>query len=191
MQTRSIDAWPRTVILLAAWGLASACASTGAPRRSALQKEIGKAGGISATELRLRLYELPGRLGAIVETAADRIRAASSDPSVRHRALLWKADGIPAHYTAALRPDPLAGALDLWVFLYQSQLYFESGAGKDAFGAEQPVALAAVKEMLALAEQPAESLYADPELSGAGGPKSSSSPAHTPSTAAFPPGRRP
>ena len=99
--------------LLAAWGLASACASTAPPQRSVLQEKIGT-GDVSATELRLRLYELPGQLGAVIETTADRIRAESTDPGVRHRALLWKADGIPALYAAALRPDPLAGALDLW-----------------------------------------------------------------------------
>ena len=109
----------RATILLAACGLVSACGSTNPSDRSALQQQIGTPGGISATELRLRLYELPQQLGGIVEVAADRIRSGSSDPAIRRRALLWEADGIPALYAAALRPDPLVGGLDLAVFVYQ------------------------------------------------------------------------
>jgi hypothetical protein len=151
------------VLLLAASGLASACVSTAPPRRSALQQKIGK-GGVSAMELRLRLYELPGQLGAIIETAVDRIRAESSDPAVRRRALLWKADGIPALYVAALRPDPLAGALDLWLLVEQMNLYLRDGVGKNAFGAQQPLAIAAVARMLEIVEEAAVSVTPDPEV---------------------------
>lgn len=150
--------------LLAACGLLSACGSTAPSDRSALQQKIGTPGGISATELRLRLYELPQRLGGIVETAADRIRANSSDPAVRRRALLWEADGIPALYAAALRPDPLAGALDLAVFVYQMEDYLEEGAGKDAFGPQQEIAVGAVQRMVTLTESTASSLYTDHEV---------------------------
>jgi hypothetical protein len=146
---------------MAACALVTACAGTASPQRSALQQKIGSSGGVSATELRLRLYELPQRLGGIVETAADRIRSESRQPAVRRQALIWKADGIPAIYTAALRPDPLAGALDLWVLLYQMESYFESGPGRDAFGARQEVAVAAMKQTVSLAEETATSLYTD------------------------------
>ncbi len=151
----------RATILLAICGLVSACGSTAASDRSALQQKIGTPGGISATELRARLYELPQRLGGIVEVAADRIRLESSDPAVRRRALLWEADGIPALYAAALRPDPLAGALDLAVFVYQMEYYLEDGAGKDAFGPQQEIALGAVQKMVRLTESTASSLYTD------------------------------
>ncbi len=119
---------------------------------------------MSASELRLRLYEIPQRLGGIVETAADRIRSDSSDPAVRRHALLWEADGIPALYTAALRPDPLAGALDLWVLLYQMNAYFENGPGRQAFGPQQSIAAAALKQMLALFEETATAPQADNEV---------------------------
>ena len=59
----------RVATLLAACGLLSACGSTASSDRSALQQKIGTPGGISATELRLRLYELPQQLGGIVEIA--------------------------------------------------------------------------------------------------------------------------
>jgi hypothetical protein len=95
-----------------------------------------------------------------------RIRAESSDYAVGRRALLWKADGIPTIYTAALRPDPLAGALDLWVLLYQMQDYFQDGAGKDAFGPQQPIAVETLRSMLALVNGVAETLYKDPDAYG-------------------------
>jgi len=56
----------RAAIFLATCSLVSACGSTDSSRRSTLQQKIGTPGGISATELRLRLYELPQRLGGIV-----------------------------------------------------------------------------------------------------------------------------
>ena len=136
--------------------------STAPPPRSPLQEKIGQ-DTVSATELRLRLYELPVQLGAMIETAADRIRGESSDPAVRRRALLWKADGIPALLGAALRPDPFAGGYDLWVYIVQMDLYFREGIGKDAFGLQQPIATAAVAKMLAVVEETAASLAPDRE----------------------------
>ena len=135
---------------------------TAPSQRSALQQKIDK-NGVSATELRLRLYELPGQLGAMVETTADRIRVESSDPAVRRRALLWKADGTPALYTAALRPDPLAGALDLWLLVEQMHLYFREGVGKNAFGAQQPFAITTVTRMLAITRETVAALVGGPE----------------------------
>ena len=149
-----------TALLLTFLTLAPACVSTAPPPRSTLQEKIGQ-GSMSATELRLRLYELPGQYGAVIETAADQIREKSSDPAVRRRALLWKADGIPALFAAALRPDPLAGCIDLWLFLEQMDLYFREGAGKNAFGAQQALATAATARMLASFEETYISLTPD------------------------------
>jgi hypothetical protein len=148
--------------LLAAGVLASACSSTAAPRQSKLQTQIGK-GTMSATELRMRVDEAADRLGGTLENAADQIRSKSSDPAVRRRALLWKADGIPALYAAAFRPDPLAGGFDLWVLIVQMELYFTEGAGKSAFGGEQPIAVAAIRKMRGLVEETAALISVTPE----------------------------
>jgi hypothetical protein len=142
--------------------LAAACSTTVTPRRTKLQEQIGT-GTMSSAELRMRTYELAERLGGTLEYAADEIRAKSTDPAVRRRALLWKADGIPAIYAAAFRPDPLAGTLDLWVLLEQSKLYFTEGAGKAAFGSEQPIALDAIRKMFALSEEAAAAVTRSPE----------------------------
>ena len=153
---------PATVLVVLG-ALTSACGSTSGDHRSTLQQKVGQQGGVGSSQLRLRLYELPPQLDGVVETAADRIRAESSDPAVRRRALLWKADGIPAIYSAALRPDPLAGALDLWALLYQMQDYYTTGAGKDAFGAQQAIAREAVQRMLALTDAVGQSMSVDRE----------------------------
>ena len=63
---------------------------------------------------------------------ADRIRTETRDPAVRRRALAFKADAIPAVYTAAYRADPLVAAVDTWALAFQVREYVESGAGRDA-----------------------------------------------------------
>ncbi len=148
--------------LLVAGALTLACSTTAAPRQSTLQQKVGK-GSMSAAELRMRVYETADRLGGTLENAADEIQSKSSDAAVRRRAILWKADGIPALYAAAFRPDPLAGGFDLWVLLVQMDLYFTDGPGRAAFGAEQPIALAAVRQMKATVEQTATLVSASPE----------------------------
>ena len=148
--------------LLAAGVLASACASTAPPRQSKLQQQVGK-GTMSATELRMRVDEAADRLGGMLENAADQIRSKSSDPAVRRRALVWKADGIPALYAAAFRPDPLAGGFDLWVLIVQMDLHLTEGAGKAAFGNEQAIAVAAVGKMRVFVEQTAVLISGTPE----------------------------
>src|SRR4029077_11352186 len=116
-----------------------------------------------ATELRMRVYETAERLGGTLEYAADEIRAKSLDPAVRRRAVLWKADGIPALYAAAFRPDPLAGGLDLWLLIVQMELYFTDGPGRNAFGAEQPIALGAARQVRGTWEQSATLAAGSPE----------------------------
>jgi hypothetical protein len=152
---------PETALLVAGV-LASACSITVASRKSTLQQRTGKA-AVSAAELRIRLYETADRFGGTLENAADEIRSRSSDPAVRRRAALWKADGILALYAAAFRPDPLAGGLDLWVLVVQMNLYFNEGAGKGAFGAEQSIAIAAIKQMRTSVEQTAALVSLGPE----------------------------
>ena len=148
--------------LFAAGAFAAGCVSTAPPRRSAVQERAGS-GSMSAAELRTRVYEAAERLGGTLEIAADEIRSKSSDPAVRRRALLWKADGILALYAAAFRPDPFVGALDLWVLVEQMHLYLADGDGKTFFGAEQPTAQAAARQMLALCDEVGTSVASSPE----------------------------
>jgi hypothetical protein len=110
-----------------------------------------KRGGVSvsAAELRARVNDLADRLTGRLEETADRIRAETLDRAVRRRALFLKADAIPAFYTAADRADPLAAAVDVWGLTLQITQYLENGAGRDAFGPQQPLAREGARNLLA------------------------------------------
>jgi hypothetical protein len=107
-----------------------------------------KDAAITSQELQLRAFELGRRYSAIIEIVADSIQAANPDPVVRRNALLWKSSGIPLAQEAALHSDPVVSAADLWAFSAQQLEYFEHGAGRDAFGVQQPLALRACRRML-------------------------------------------
>ncbi len=101
----------------------------------------------SLGEMRIRAVQL-GRLYSMeIEMAADSIRAVSDEPSVRRSALLWKMYAIPAAHEAALLPDPVASIIDVWAFAYQMEEYFDRGAGRDAFGPHQQIAVDAVRRL--------------------------------------------
>ena len=107
---------------------------------------------MSAADLRARVNDLADRLAGALERTADRISAEARDPEVRRRALAFKADAIPAVYTAAYRADPLVAAVDTWGLAFQVREYLENGAGRDAFGAQHPLARAEARDLLAAAD---------------------------------------
>jgi hypothetical protein len=107
---------------------------------------------ISAADLRTRVNDLADRLASGLEQTADRISHETGDPSVRRRALAFKVDVIPAVYTAAYRVDPLVAAMDTWGLTFQIREYLETGAGRDAFGAHQPLARAQVRDLVSYAD---------------------------------------
>jgi len=112
---------------------------------------------VSANQLQLQCFEVGRTLATIIEQAADSIRAVSTDPVVRRNALLWKMSAIPLVQEAALRNDPMVAGVDLLAFTLQQSDYFTSGSGRDAFGAQQPIAVAAagqaINEMMLLASR--------------------------------------
>ena len=95
---------------------------------------------MSAADLRARVNDLADRLASGLERPADRISTETRELLVRRRALAFKVDVIPAVYTAAYRADPLVAAMDTWGLTFQIREYLETGAGRDAFGAQQPLA---------------------------------------------------
>jgi hypothetical protein len=141
----------------------SACAPKAAHRQTDLMEKSG-AVSMSATELRIRVSALADRMAARLEGAADRIRAETGDRAVRRRALLVKIDTIPAVYAAAYRTDPLVAALDLWALALQLSDYVEGGAGRDAFGPQQPLAREAARDLLADADAVLEGMASRAEL---------------------------
>lgn len=101
------------------------CASNPAKRTNLMKK--GEVTEISAAELRIRVRALAGPFSGIVENAADKAMAGTSDPKLRRLPLQWKIDGIPAFQTAIFQPDPLAALLDTWALIRQVQNAIETG----------------------------------------------------------------
>ena len=103
---------------------------------------------VTADLLQTRNFEI-GRqmIGSIILTS-DSIAAASDLPAVRLRALEWKLYAIPLVQEAALRDDPYVASVDLGAFSMQQVDYFTTGDGRNAFGAQQPLAVQASKELL-------------------------------------------
>ncbi len=126
--------------------LAAGCAST--PSTSPVMDEVGTI-EISSRELRLRMYDLQTRMAVDIERAADQIILETDDPQVRHNALLWKANGIPALHLSVFQPDPMGSLLDVSIFSNQMRDFFDHGAGRDLFGDQQPIAVDACGKICA------------------------------------------
>jgi hypothetical protein len=90
---------------------------------------------VSAEQLRLRMRSLVGPMCGQIEQSADAIVAGTTDLNVKLAALKWKMDAVPAMRAALFRPDPYTAAVDTAVLCYQMTGYFESGPGKQEFGA--------------------------------------------------------
>jgi hypothetical protein len=96
---------------------------------------------MSKRELQIRINEFAVHFAGEVELAADAITDGSSDPEARRQAILWKIHAVPEMHRAVFQNDPLAAAFDAWVFCIQMREYFETGAGSEAFGELQPIAI--------------------------------------------------
>jgi hypothetical protein len=124
--------------------LASACLKV--PQQSASLAAMD-ASEVTASELQLRVYEAGRRLSSIVETTADTIAAHSANPVVRRNALQWKIAAVPLIEEASLRPDPVVATADLWGFTIQLSDYVTQGDGREAFGDQQQLAVAATDSL--------------------------------------------
>lgn len=102
---------------------------------------------LSARELRARVEALvPPTIASIAEMA-DAVRWSSSDPVVQRRALLLELDTVPVVYRAAFQADPLAAALDLWLFTYQLDACVYAARGACDFGNQQGLAALATRKL--------------------------------------------
>ncbi len=111
--------------ILAAAVLLFGCASSAS--QTNLMKKV-EVDAMSAEELRIRVRALAGPFSGIMEETGDRIRTLTDDSVLRHRALRWKIDGLPAFQTALFQPDPLAALLDAWALILQIRYSFDTGA---------------------------------------------------------------
>jgi hypothetical protein len=97
---------------------------------------------LSPRDLNARILtrEYSARFIGAVEHTADEIDAARGDPGTHLNALRWKIAASSKSQRAAGQMAPMMGVLDSWALSVQMSDYFASGAGKDLFGAQQPLA---------------------------------------------------
>ncbi|MCK5411323.1 MAG: hypothetical protein KAJ67_04465 [Gemmatimonadetes bacterium] len=133
--------YPHPALLLAA-ALAAASCSTAPPRQTAFMSGTENV-DLTSMEVRIHAYGYAERFSARVETAADEILAVTEDADVARNALLWKMNALPAMHLAVFQPDPLIGFLDAWTLTVQMGDFFTTGAGRDAFGPLQSIAVEA------------------------------------------------
>lgn len=142
------------ILLLGFFLVAGGCRT--APKQTHLMSTYENV-KISSLELKIRTHKFEGRFSGIVEQAADEIIDQTSDQKIRERALLWKMYAIPAAQKAIFQYDPLASLVDIWALCIQMREYFIEGAGKDAFGDWQTIAVDASEllesEIIAIAKK--------------------------------------
>ncbi|MCI0337119.1 MAG: hypothetical protein L0226_06060 [Acidobacteria bacterium] len=117
---------------------------------------------LTGQQLGFKNFDYVNYFSATVEDTADKIARKSSDEKVKTNALIWKMNAIPACYTATVHHDPLIILLELWSLSAQMEQYFTTGAGRDLFGEQQPLAIDASKKLTAAAVAIAKEL-APPE----------------------------
>lgn len=129
--------------------LCTALVAAGCPKVPTQTAAMQTAPGIdaSADQLQLRVFEIGRQLSSEIALTADTIERSSNASDVRLRALEWRVSATPLVQDAALQNDPLVAALDLAAFSVQQREYFDTGEGREAFGALQPVAVRAAKAM--------------------------------------------
>jgi hypothetical protein len=98
--------------------LAAACA-TSAPRQTDFMKEQGAS--VSTGAMRMRMRAIAPPMTAQIEGAADRIRRSTTDPRIQRAAITWKLNMVSSLYRELFSQNPMAGLLDAWAMLIQTQ----------------------------------------------------------------------
>jgi len=130
----------------------SACLSTSAPRRPALDARFEQR-GISEAQVAADLTDFLRRFEGKVSWASIQIQRAAPDLNTRRAAILWRTHLVPASQAAAFQPTASRGLIDLWALVLQMNAYFQDGAGHDLFGAHQAIALKASAELVTSIEK--------------------------------------
>ncbi|MCM2678435.1 hypothetical protein [Echinimonas agarilytica] len=82
------------------------------------------------------------------EDAADQIyHLADGHAQIQTNTLFWKLNGQAAIHKGAYQTNPEVALLDVWLFIEQQIDFFETGAGRTAFGPHQHIALDVLNSM--------------------------------------------
>ncbi len=150
----------RATTLAPALVLLVACATV--PTQSKYMGEEGVK--VSSESIRMRMRSEAVPFTGLMEQAVDEASAASSDPAVRRRALVWKINVVPAMYRTLFNQRPLVALLDTWALLLQAEQYLESAEGKAAFGPGAATVLATTLELEGRVQEIARWVFPDKDL---------------------------
>ncbi|MGS0690692.1 chemotaxis protein [Shewanella sp. 30m-9] len=76
-----------------------------------------------------------------VESAADLIERNTDSIAIKSNTLMWKINAEQNLQHTIFQASPTAAMIDTWVFTEQMAQFFETGAGKNLFAEQQPVAV--------------------------------------------------
>ncbi len=146
--------------------LASACASLPGGRFFAGVMTGDGVGSrrITQQELRDALLQYASRLEATVIATADTISAGTRDPLIQRRALRWKLGVTPTANQAAFLDEPEAAYVAMLTLVTSMREFLVSGAGSQAFGEQQALAVDASTELYGAAIELGESFLSEKEL---------------------------
>lgn len=131
--------------LLAALGFGAGCAVL-STRKQREQRVLPA--DVSPTMVRIAANNFTQRFILTVEKAADAIMNETRDPEIKRRAILWKINATSAILAAQDHPAPLSALADTYVLCIQMRDFFQDGRGGQLFGAQQPVAIAASRQLV-------------------------------------------
>ncbi len=136
----------RLALLGACIAVATGCATTDPAIQS--RRDLTQIEGRQYEVLAADMLEFMIDSSADIESASRRIARDTDDPRIERNALLWRLNAVPALRRACFQRDPLAATFDAWAFALQTQLFFESGAGRDLMGPHQEQAVDTARRML-------------------------------------------
>jgi len=122
---------------------------------------------VSITEFRLRINDFAENFVAVIEEAAEEVIDQAEDEDIRRNAMVWRLRTVNVFLNSLHQPDPIAALIDAWAFCLQLQEFVTEGPGKEMFGEQQRIVVAAVDRIVidvenlvtTVAEGPAEEAH--------------------------------
>jgi len=155
----------RSIAAIACVLLSSACSVVpGGQAVSNFASNTLNRGRPSKEELREGLVRYASRFEATVVAAANTIADGTRDTTIQRRALRWKLGMTPAVNEAAFQSDPLSGYVVMLTLATSMREYLTTGAGREVFAEQQPLAVDASDDLVAAARALGEQFLAPKEL---------------------------
>lgn len=102
--------------------------------------------GISIETLRMWLEQAQDGFEVNIRRATDELLNGQPSRRTQRLCLLWKMQIIPVARAALDQPDARRGMLDFWALCVRMEQYLTIGEGRELFGDQQAVAIAAAKQ---------------------------------------------